>query len=87
MDKSVFQCINVLGLALNAIGACLLIAFTSPGLSVTDKGEELVGWTNSPPPEQRAINLRKYRMHKCGFKMGIVLLAIGYIFQLLAAII
>lgn len=82
-----FRCINVLGLALNAIGAVLLIVFTSPGLNVTETGEGLIGWINSPTPKQRAINLRRYRIHKYGFKAGVVLLAVGYIFQLFAVII
>lgn len=86
LDKSTIQFINVFGLVLNSVGAGLLIAFTSPGLNVTETGEGLIGWTNSPTPEQRAINLRKYRMHKCGFKAGVVLLAVGYVFQLLATV-
>lgn len=85
LDKSILQFINVSGLAVNAIGAGLLIAFTSPGLNVTETGERLVGWTGSPTPEQRVINLRKYRRNSCGFKVGVVLLAIGYILQLFAA--
>ena len=84
LAKSSAQCLTVAGLLLNALGACLLVAFTSPGLDVTKTGENMAGWTNSPTPEQRDINIRKYRRHACGFKAGVVLLVVGYVLQLLA---
>lgn len=71
---------------MNAVGAGLLIAFTSPGLDVTKNGEVISKWLTNPTPEQSEKNRRKYRMHKRGFKTGVVLLAVGYVIQLFAAI-
>lgn len=86
MDKSCSHIINVAGLFINMIGAGLLILFTRPNLNVTEKGENIVSWSNSPSQEQRVENLRKYRKHKYGFKVGVVLLTLGYVLQLIAAV-
>lgn len=79
------HCLNIVGLIINATGTGLLIVFTSPGLNVSEEGESLVGWKNSPNADQRVTNMRKYLKHKYGFKAGVVLLPIGYVFQLIAA--
>ena len=85
LPKSAAQCLSIAGLLINALGALLLIAFTSPGLDVTKTGESLFTWTNEPPPEQLAANRRKYRRHRAGFKAGVTLLLVGYVLQLVAA--
>jgi hypothetical protein len=51
--------LNFVGLAINAIGAGMLIFFTAPGLDVTADGRSLLTWLNEPPPEDRARNVRK----------------------------
>ncbi len=71
---------------MNAIGASLLITFTSPGLDVTKTGENMVSWASSPTPKQRVANIRKYKKHKFGFKAGLVLLGVGYVLQFVVAI-
>lgn len=80
------HCINIAGLIVNAIGAALLIIFTSPSLDVTENGENLMVWKNEPPTPERAANIRKYVKHKYGFKGGVVFLAVGYVLQLIAAL-
>lgn len=87
MDRSYAQCFNILGLFVSALGAALLILFTSPGLDVTETGEVLGMWKNEKMlPEQRAANVRKYVRHKYGFRGGVVLLTLGYTLQLFAAV-
>lgn len=87
MNPAYIHCINILGLLVNAIGAALLIFFTSPTLDVTENGENYFAWRNdAPSPEVRAANLKKYFRHKYGFKGGVVMLSVGYVLQLIAAV-
>jgi hypothetical protein len=81
------QHLNIIGLIVNAIGAILLIIFTSPPLDVTENGEHYMKWTSDPlSDEQRAANKRKYFWNKFGFKGGVVFLTVGYLIQLWAAV-
>jgi hypothetical protein len=80
------QLINMIGLGINACGAALLIVFTSSGLNVGEKGKALIGFFINTPPDQRDANIRKYQKHKRWFRFGVVLLFIGYVFQLVATI-
>ena len=87
MFSTYAHCVNILGLLVNAIGAALLIFFTSPPLDVTERGESFIAWRNDPPSQDvRAKNLKKYKKHKFGFKGGVILLTVGYVLQLIAAV-
>lgn len=87
MTTAYLHFFNILGLVINAFGACLLIFFTSPQLDVTATGDNITTWVNNElPSEQRAANLKKYKKHKYGFKGGVIMLTIGYALQLLSVI-
>ena len=87
MNPTYLHCINLTWLLVNATGAALLIFFTSPPLDVTEHGENFFAWRNDPPsPEARTANLKKYIRHKYGFKGGVVMLTVGYVFQIIAAV-
>ena len=78
--------LNLAGLGLNAIGALLLVLFTSSNLDVTKTGESFISFFNSPPPEQRTANLKRHCRHSRGFKIGFWLLLVGYGLQIAAAL-
>jgi hypothetical protein len=76
--------LNLVGLAVNFVGALLLVFFTSPALMVTKEGKGIVGWTNEPTSQEIEKNKRLYRWHQRGFKGGMLLLCVGFLLQLLA---
>jgi len=55
------QIINMVGLAINACGAALLIVFSSPGFMVGKDGEVPIIPYTHPPPDQLAFYKRKYK--------------------------
>lgn len=73
---------NLLGLALNFIGALLLVIFRSPGLDVTADGRGIVQWENEPTAESRAKNLRRYWINASATRIGLIFLCVGFLLQL-----
>jgi len=55
--------VNLVGLALNFWGALLLV---------------IVNWTNEPRPEEREKNKRLYWWYQTGFRIGMILLCLGF---------
>lgn len=74
--------ILVFGLICNTMGAFLLYHFGVEPLRVTQSGEGAITFINSPSPEEREKNKRLYLSHLRYSKGGLLLLVIGFLFQL-----
>lgn len=74
--------VNSTGLLFGSAGAVLLLIYPPPGLGVTRDGADLGQWENSPSPERRAQNKKRYISHRVWSKVGIALIGVGFFLQL-----
>jgi hypothetical protein len=76
--------LNVAGLVFPSLGALVLLAYPSPAqpLGVTQEGEGIIRWTTSPTEANRA----QWKKYRYGYQIGVALLALGFVLQLVAAI-
>ena len=85
MSSHCIQVLNLIGLMINAGGAILLVTFGAPSIGITEGGEQTLTFFGEPASEERQVNLRKRSIHTSGFRIGLALLAVGYIIQMAAA--
>ncbi len=68
---------GISGLALNAIGAGMLLWFPPDVRRYTEQGAMVSGWASIPLLE----NQRRYRRQKWGFRIAIGCFVVGFILQ------
>jgi hypothetical protein len=77
----------IAGLALNAVGSFLLLWFTPTVGRYTPDGWRISGggaWSEVPQsPEEQSQNKRRYAWRKNIFRLGVVLLVLGFVLQLI----
>jgi hypothetical protein len=76
--------INSIGLALGILGAILLFFYGPPALNITRKGGEFLNFYSTPSPEIVAQNKKKYDRYQFFSKLGVVLIFLGFVFQLIS---
>jgi hypothetical protein len=81
------ECLNIIALIFGFAGAMVLIKYQSPVvLWVTQEGEGMFQFTNSPTPQEREANKAKWRKYMRAYQAGVALLALGFLLQLAAAV-
>ena len=75
--------LTLLGMALNFVGALLLVLFRFPALEVTADGRDLGQSHDEPAPEARAKNIRRYWKNELATRAGLICICVGFALQLL----
>jgi hypothetical protein len=80
--------LSIIALLVAFAGALVLMRYQSPVvLWVTREGEGMISFTTSPTPEQRETNKALWRKYMLKYRVGVGLLAIGFLGQLFAAVV
>ena len=81
------KCLEIIALLIGFLGSMVLVWNPSPvTFWVAQDGSEFVNWKNSPPPEKVEANKANWRQYMMLYRMGIGLLAAGFLLQLGALI-
>ena len=75
--------LNIVGLAFSTVAAVLMYYFPPRITYFTEKGEPYVQWTGKASDECKSLGVWQVRMSKT----STILLALGFFFQMLGAII
>lgn len=74
--------LNIVGLTLSTVAAILMYWFPPSIIQFTDRGERQVQWTGPETLEGK----KHYARQRCWSRVSVLLLALGFFLQLLAAL-